>query len=531
MFAMKKLCAAVLAAATLAGCATAPATRAPAAAPAGPGTLPQRNVTDFTAALRCMDETLYAFGTRDIAVIVEELRDESRRLGAGTRDMMISAVSEMTRRSRAIRLVTFGNDNQNVQFLLQQLEKRTPFGILPQYDIRGSVTQFDEDIERRESGFGAGGLLRQLVGFRVGGTSTVNVLGFDASVVTVPELTLLPGATSKNTVVVTRDERSVADGQALIQKVGLSFSMSVSRNAGVAQALRNMIELSAVELVGKMTRVPYWGCLGLSADHPEVKREIEDWFLSLHDEADRVRFLQEQLRFRKFYDGPADGRAHPAFNQALAAYRQGLGQGLGQALGQHPAADAVVDLAFFTAFLTRPVPKAPAQPFSTGPLPAAAAGAVAATTAAAAPAAQAAPVAKAVVAVVPVQSPQRVGQAIEVAVQANQSGYVYCYVQTAAGNIQRVYPNRQVRDPRLEADQMLMLPADGGFKLQADKPGAWKLACLLAPREVYNDLPPPARWGDFEDVRLKSFAEIRDAFQKAGGQPVVMDELAWQVAP
>lgn len=528
MFAMKKLGAAVLAAATLAGCATAPATRGVAAAPAGPGTLPQRNVTDFTAALRCMDETLHAFGTRDIAVIVEDLRDESRRLGAGTRDMMISAVSEMTRRSRAIRLVTFGNDNQNVQFLLQQLEKRTPFGILPQYDIRGSVTQFDEDIERRESGFGAGGLLRQLVGFRVGGSSTVNVLGFDASVVTVPDLTLLPGATSKNTVVVTRDERSVADGQALIQKVGLSFSMSVSRNAGVAQALRNMVELSAVELVGKMTRVPYWGCLGLPADHPEVRREIEDWFLSLHDEADRVRFLQEQLRFRKFYDGPADGRAHPAFTQALAAYRQGLDQ------ARTPAADAAVDLGFFTAFLTRPVPKAPALPFSTGPLPAAAAadaGRAQGTAAASAAAAAAAPPAKAVVAVVPVQSPQRVGQAIEVAVQANRSGYVYCYVQTAAGNIQRVYPNRQVRDPRLEAEQMLMLPADGGFKLQADKPGAWKLACLLAPREVYNDLPPPARWGDFEDVRLKSFAEIREAFQKAGGQPVVMDELAWQVAP
>lgn len=531
MFAMKKLCAAVLAAATLAGCATAPATRGAAAVPAGPGALPQRNVTDFTAALRCMDETLYAFGTRDIAVVVEDLRDESRRLGAGTRDMMISAVSEMTRRSRAIRLVTFGNDNQNVQFLLQQLEKRTPFGILPQYDIRGSVTQFDEDIERRESGFGAGGLLRQLVGFRVGGTSTVNVLGFDASVVTVPELTLLPGATSKNTVMVTRDERSVADGQALIQKVGLSFSMSVSRNAGVAQALRNMIELSAVELVGKMTRVPYWGCLGLAADHPEVKREIEDWFLSLHDDADRVRFLQEQLRFRKFYDGPADGRAHAAFTQALAAYWQGLG------LTAPPGREPAVDLGFFTAFLTRPVPPAPARPFSTGPLPAPATATTAGSTAEAGKAAGAtavaepAPPAKAVVAVVPVQSPQRVGQPIEVAVQANRSGYVYCYVQTAAGNIQRVYPNRQVRDPRLEAEQMLMLPADGGFKLQADKPGAWKLACLLAPREVYNDLPPPARWGDFEDVRLKSFAEIRDAFQKAGGQPVVMDELAWQVAP
>ena len=35
-----------------------------------------------------------------------------------------------------IRLVTFGQDSFNVFNLMQQLEKRSPFGVLPQYDIR-----------------------------------------------------------------------------------------------------------------------------------------------------------------------------------------------------------------------------------------------------------------------------------------------------------------------------------------------------------------------------------------------------------
>src|SRR4051794_22895916 len=116
----------------------------------GPGNTPQRNITDFSKALQCMDETLYTYGTRDVVVMVEELQDNTHKLGVGTRDMMISAVSDMTRRSRAVRLVTFGQDSFNIVNLMQQLEKRTPFGVLPQYDIRGSVTQFDEDVVKRE---------------------------------------------------------------------------------------------------------------------------------------------------------------------------------------------------------------------------------------------------------------------------------------------------------------------------------------------------------------------------------------------
>ena len=77
------------------------------------GNLPQRNVTDFSDALKCMDQALYTYGTRDVVIMLEELQDNTHRLGVGTRDMMVSAVSDMTRRSRAIRLMTFGQSEAN----------------------------------------------------------------------------------------------------------------------------------------------------------------------------------------------------------------------------------------------------------------------------------------------------------------------------------------------------------------------------------------------------------------------------------
>ena len=49
-----------------------------------PGNTPQRNVTDFSAALQCMDETLFAYGTRDVVMMLEELQDNTHRSAPAT---------------------------------------------------------------------------------------------------------------------------------------------------------------------------------------------------------------------------------------------------------------------------------------------------------------------------------------------------------------------------------------------------------------------------------------------------------------
>jgi hypothetical protein len=111
-------------------------------------------------------------------------------------------------------------------------------------------------------------------------------------------------------------------------------------------------------LIGKVTRVPYWNCLGADTSNPEIKREIEDWFFSMRDESERNMFFQEQLRNRKFYDGPVDGKSHPALQAALGAYKKGFGY----------SESTPTDVAFFTEFLSRPIPTPPETPFSTGPI-------------------------------------------------------------------------------------------------------------------------------------------------------------------
>jgi hypothetical protein len=498
--------------AILAGCATNKPLVDQQPKPIGPSATPQRNLTHFAQGLRCMDDTLLRFGIRDVSMMIEEMQDNSRKLGAGTRDMMVSAISDMTRRSRGVRLVTFGQDNQNVVNLINLAQRANQFKVVPQYDIRGSVTQFDEDVVKNQAGIGAS--LTSLVtgplfGIRFNNSKQISVLGFDASIISTDDLSLVPGVSSKNVVMVTKEESSAGDGTAQLRNGNLSFSFTVGRSEGTAQALRNMVELATIELVGKLLRVPYWTCLNIDQNSPEIKREIEDWFVSMQGTEDLAKFLQEQLRNRKFYDGPVDGKPNASYDEALVAYRKGLGL----------KTDAAFDVAAFTQFLVRPVPTAPKQPFTVAKADAAKSDANGGTPEAPAQSTNKLTVRTA-------KQKYRKGEPIDLTVTTSESAYLYCYVQSPSnGKIQRIFPNRFVRDPRIEAGAPLVLPGAQGFKVLAGGEDARQqiVGCLATSREVYNELPPQLRWGDFEDIRLGTLEEIRDAFAAVSKGPVAMD--------
>src|SRR5256885_7888278 len=99
----------------LLGC-TSVGPQRPAADNRAPGTktaaspAPVQPIANFSPALRCMDTLLLDYGARDLTVIVEDLADQTKGAGGGAKDMLTSVVSDMTQRSRAIRLVASGKD-------------------------------------------------------------------------------------------------------------------------------------------------------------------------------------------------------------------------------------------------------------------------------------------------------------------------------------------------------------------------------------------------------------------------------------
>ena len=533
---MSKTLAPLIAALALAGCSSLPPLpprqpdRSAAAAP--PESAPQRNVTNFNDALRCMDNLYLAYGTRDVSVLLEDLTDATKKVSAGTRDMMMSAISDMTRRSRAIQVIAFGQDSNNIVAFLNNAQQRSAYAVVPQFNLRGSITQLDESVLRRQAD--AGVSLGNVLGAGASRSRQLNVLGLDLAMVNTANLSLVSGVVSKNLTTIIK-EGDAFDSQATISKVGINFSTSFQRTDGTAQALRNMVELASVELFGRLLKLPYWSCIGAGVDNAEVKNEVEDWFIGMERSGELTPFFQMQLRNRGFYDGPVDGQVTPALRQAVAAYRRGTG------LGNEP----VVDLALFTRFIGAPFPPPPQQAFSDGAV-------TAATAALARPASPANPVSPATsntpstaapAAITPPRlapGPSSVtslaltlslgqpgfvpGEPVTLTVQPNLPAYVYCYSRDNTGVVQRIFPNRFAADPRVDPARPLALPGKQGFRLTAGK--AQTLACLAARREIYNDVPAALRWGDFQTLNaVRGFDEVRRMLEGVAKEPVALASI------
>jgi hypothetical protein len=88
---------------TAAGCAFSPPERATIVAQ--PQTLPVRNVTSFSASLRCMDDLFVRFGKTSYLVTAQEISGRDGKVQTGTKEMLISAISQMSIRSNAFNFI------------------------------------------------------------------------------------------------------------------------------------------------------------------------------------------------------------------------------------------------------------------------------------------------------------------------------------------------------------------------------------------------------------------------------------------
>ena len=451
----------------------------------GPEAAPTRTITNFSQGLRCMDALMIEYGVYDISMLVEDLRDSTENVKAGAKDMLISAVSEMTRRSHAIRLIAFGADSGNLVSFLASANQNTPYAIVPQYDIRGSITQLDKSVAAEDV---AGGLNIFRVGAGGAKTANASVLALDLAVMSTRDYSVIPGVVSKNTIVIFKEGKGV-DADASIGKFGVNFSMNLTRAEGDAQALRNLIELASIELVGKLTKTPYWKCLGIDPNKPEIQNEVYDWYYNLVADQQVVPYFQTHLANRGFYAGPLDGHYNPQLTEAVANYQRGLGL----------ESSGNINRELFDALLNRPVPSLQQPPVAAPEAP----------TQVATLAIRYAGAAK---------TSLKPGEPFQVVIAPNQDAHVFCYFESEDGSIQRFFPNRFSADSLITPKAPLTLPGRMPFKLFASRQGnTERLACFSSPRPVMSKLPASVKGTDFENLPVQSLEQVQRAFEDLVG--------------
>lgn len=436
----------------------------------GPANKPTQTSTGFADALRCMDHAFLTYGVKNLSLLVEDLPDATRKVNASGKDMMISAISQMTRRSRALNLVAFSINDQTLGAVIGMNTRNRVLDVAPDFTIRGSVSQFDDSVVRKQGDVGLGWNV-----FNAGaaGQGSASVLALDLSVINTNELTLVPGVTSKNSVLTIKTGKG-ADGEINTRKFGVNFSFVQARSEGTAQALRTLAELAAIELTGKLTKIPYWTCLGVTDEDPQVLTEITDWWETLAaDPASLVAYLQQQMRARQLYKGEVNGQVDDALLHSIGLYQRAMGL----------TADATINFDFFRAYLkadhARIQAAALALAASDPSSPAVAAPAAGQPETVTVPGKATATVARQssavpLVRVVPLQgfdSLQTRGLPYEIEVSVDEDSSLYCYMVDENRQTTQFFPNPLHRDPAVKAGSRIQFPGKMPFRLVASPRG------------------------------------------------------------
>jgi negative regulator of replication initiation len=471
----------------------------------GPANAPVQNMTSFATSLRCMDLLFVTYGMRDVTVLLEDIPDATKKVSASTKDMIISAVSQMTRRSRAVRLVAFSAHDVTTTVITGIHTKNRPLENTPRYIIRGSVSQYDESMVRRQ---GEAGITIGRFGVGDARQATASLLGLDLNVIYLEELELVPGVTSKNSVLIMR-EGAGTDAELSLNKFGVNFNFTLARSEGSAQALRTLAELATIELFGRLLKIPYWSCLNVDANDPQVASEIVDWWETLAaNPVLLVAYFQQQMKARGLYPGEATGDVDDSLLHAIKIYQRAIGE----------SESTTLDFDFFRRYLSvdhaatgkkalAMFKEDPGPPFQPPVAQANAGGDNGAGGQVAS------------VQVVGLKGPTYVyarGEPYQVDVAVDQDANLYCYLLDENQKVNQFFPNPIQPNPAVRGGTRMNFPGNFPFRLIANTRGVPEaIACFAVPTQL-----EPERLNGLSNVRTTS--ELVAAFKRAAGAQTAM---------
>jgi len=303
--------------AMLTGCASVQPELAPVVAE--PRHAPARNFTSFNDALRCVDTQLARKGAPRVAISSTGIPDLTYGVKVGADEMLINAVNQMNRKSRAYVFIDQPLERKDAQIFWLTKRDDDPE---PRFYIRGAISQLDSSVVSDQIDVVGDDTLNPSRALRrktIGRSRKISVVTVDLHLVSYPDRTVLPGASVANSMVVVGDGFS-AGTSGLIDMTSLDFTIRINRVESLGQAVRNLVELGTIELLGRHAGVPYWQCLS----HPDVKvarRGVAERAETTRPGPARVAEAQKLLISLGYLSGTASGTLDRLTRRAIARFQ------------------------------------------------------------------------------------------------------------------------------------------------------------------------------------------------------------------
>jgi curli biogenesis system outer membrane secretion channel CsgG len=478
-----------------------------------PKTRPVRTLTSFSGSLRCMDDLFVSHGVQGHKITSVGIPDSTGQVSVGARDMLISAISRMTMRSDAFHYLDFDLARTELNYINANDPQQAVS--MPKHYIRGSITQLDKNVTDWRVGGGISGQ-QDIYGAdaAVDFNETTSVIALDLNIGEVSSRRIIPGVSASNSLAISRDG---AGGEAglTIKNVGAFFSLELAKSEGAHQSVRTLIELGAVELLGKLTHVPYWECLNVPGTDPKVMGQVSDWYSDMSDE-DRAEFVQRVLVGNGYL--PADheitSRITPASRYAISIYelnndllpvgainfdlfRTMLGTRRGIDAGKPDLGRKSDDHDFAKQQIPRREPVEVTIKSLRGQAPS----------------------------FIPSES-------LQVSVSVSKSAHLYCYYEDSAGWVSQVFPNRFAPDSYVAGGDRVQIPTkDAPFEIVFENPGTVEeLVCLGSDRDLHKQLPQHLRESDLEPLGVADADAMIAAYRKLDPTGIGVDRLHITIA-
>ena len=154
--------------------------------------------------------------------------------------------------------------------------------VLPDVVIAGSITEFDKDVETKGGGFNLdvifGGASGQTdVGGELMNSENFTRVTIDLHLIDYKTQAYIPGVQATNTIYVYEVTKSNQLGF-MVYGSGVGGNGRLKTSQGLHQAVRNLIELSVLEVMGKYYDLPYWQGFGSERADSKVMKTLKKSF-------------------------------------------------------------------------------------------------------------------------------------------------------------------------------------------------------------------------------------------------------------
>ncbi|WP_353235016.1 DUF4384 domain-containing protein [Diaphorobacter ruginosibacter] len=506
---------------------------------------PVRSISSFSDSLMCMDEMLRAAQLPTTLITSKQFTDYSTRVPVGIKEMIITALSQMSRRSNAFRYVDYEVNivqQDTVQNLTTILLNNNQMQLQrPALYMSGAIAFVDQSVISNRNDAGLSG---PRIDLGVSNSRSATVIGLEVHIGDFRTRTLIPGLDSANEVVIGGAGQGL-DLAGRIGTYGVTFNVGRDYAIGAGGALRTLVDLATIELIGKWARVPYWQCLTLDQTHPDFQRQMREWYTDSGGVA-QARLIQSSLVAQGYLAPGIDvlNKDSRELREALARFQTDNGlvpSGVMDFRTYERALNHFVQLD--NSGHLRQIGWTPSGPNGGADEGKAYAGYLPVKGAKQLQLTSQEPLEREIDLQIknplpPGEKPVfEVGEQVFAAATVSRASHVYCYFSDAVGNVMRLTPNNVNPNSLQPANQVLRLPdwlvPNPAFIMDASQPGTERLACLATAEDVMARLPAPLQGEGVVNIPgYHSIEDVENAFNHAlGEEPISRAEVQWRVIP